>query len=197
MARLVPAFFRVSTAVATRKEAILEDAEGVASRNRLDGLRIQDLIAGVGRKWKPTFILDCSVAMAWCFSDERTPETARIQDRMALEAALVPGHWFLEVANVLAMAEKRQRISPDDSLQFVEQLSVLDIEVDEEVLSAEHFSPFPAAMPQWPDEPCTAAYLDLAHRVAPRLWRRSTTPSAQRRRTSGCRCSENDPRRPT
>jgi predicted nucleic acid-binding protein len=80
----------------------------------------------------PTLILDCSMAMAWCFADESTSETAGIQDRLAAEAALVPAHWFLEVVNVLAMAEKRKRISPDDSRQFVQLLSILDIQVDEE-----------------------------------------------------------------
>jgi predicted nucleic acid-binding protein len=48
------------------------------------------------------------------------------------EAAVVPGHWFLEVTNVLAMAEKRKRISSADSLQFVQLLFCLDIQVDEE-----------------------------------------------------------------
>ena len=61
---------------------------------------------------KSTFILDCSMAMAWCFADESTPETARVQDRLATEAAVVPAHWFLEVANVLAMAEKRKKPRP-------------------------------------------------------------------------------------
>lgn len=81
---------------------------------------------------KPTFILDCSMAMAWCFADESTPKTAQIQDRLATEAAVVPGHWFLEIANVLAMAEKRKRISLADSGLFVQLLSVMDIQVDEE-----------------------------------------------------------------
>ena len=84
---------------------------------------------------KPTLILDCSMTMAWCFADESTPETVApglIQDRLASEAAVVPAHWFLEVVNVLTMAEKRKRISPDDASQFVHMLSVLDIQVDEE-----------------------------------------------------------------
>jgi predicted nucleic acid-binding protein len=81
---------------------------------------------------KPTLILDCSMAIAWCFADESTPKTAQIQDRLAVETAVVPGLWFLEVANVLAMAEKRKRISPDDSMQFVQLLSNLDIQVDED-----------------------------------------------------------------
>lgn len=80
----------------------------------------------------PTLILDCSMAMAWCFNDESTLETARIQDRLVAEAAVVPAHWFLEVANVLAMAEKRKRISTGDSHRFVQLMACLDIQVDEE-----------------------------------------------------------------
>jgi predicted nucleic acid-binding protein len=80
----------------------------------------------------PTLILDCSMAMAWCFVDESTPETVGIQDRLATEAAVVPAHWYLEVTNVLAMAEKRKRIAPDDAVQFLQQLSILDIQLDDE-----------------------------------------------------------------
>ena len=81
---------------------------------------------------KPAFILDCSMAMAWCFADESTANTVEIQDRLATETALVPAHWFLEVANVLAMAEKRKRISPNDAQQFVQLLSILDIQIDDD-----------------------------------------------------------------
>ncbi len=81
---------------------------------------------------KPTLILDCSMTMAWCFADESTPETVEIQDRLASEAAVVPAHWFLEVTNVLTMAERHKRISADDASQFVQLLSALDIQADEE-----------------------------------------------------------------
>ena len=80
---------------------------------------------------KPTLILDCSMAMAWCFSDGGTEETTRIQDRMVAETAIVPAHWFLEVANVLAMAEKKNRISAVDSTRFVQLLATLQIELDD------------------------------------------------------------------
>ena len=111
----------------------------------------------------PTLIVDCSMAMAWCFVDESTPETSRIQDRLASEAALVPAHWFLEVANVLAMAEKRKRISTTDALQFVQLLSVLDIQVDLEA----HRRAFDPILPLCRSHKLTsydAAYLDLALR---------------------------------
>ncbi len=56
--------------------------------------------------------------MAWCFSDERSLLGDQVQDRLVDEIALVPPHWFLEVTNVLAMAEKRGRISVSDSSLF-------------------------------------------------------------------------------
>lgn len=79
---------------------------------------------------KPALILDCTMAMAWCFADEQTPATDAVQDRLATESALVPAHWYLEVANVLSMAETRHRISTDDAIQFVRLLSCFDIQVD-------------------------------------------------------------------
>lgn len=80
----------------------------------------------------PTLIIDCSITMAWCFADEATDEASKVQDRLATEAAVVPAHWTLEVANVLAMAERRGRISALESEQFVSLLGVLDIQMDEE-----------------------------------------------------------------
>ncbi len=112
---------------------------------------------------KPTLILDCSMTMAWCFADESTPETMAIQDRLVSEAALVPAHWFLEVVNVLAMAEKRKRISPEDSSQFLQQLSVLDIQFDEEASRRA----FDHLLPLCRSHGLTsydAAYLDLVFR---------------------------------
>jgi len=81
---------------------------------------------------KPAFILDCSITMAWCFADESTATSLEIQERLVSEAAIVPAHWFLEVVNVLAMAEKRKRISFHDAQQFVQLLSILDIQIDED-----------------------------------------------------------------
>lgn len=80
----------------------------------------------------PTLIIDCSVTMAWCFADEATAMAAQVQDRLIAEAALVPSHWYLEVVNVLAMAEKRNRISPADSMQFLRLLGTFDIQADAE-----------------------------------------------------------------
>jgi predicted nucleic acid-binding protein len=46
------------------------------------------------------------------------------------ETALVPSVWFLEVVNVLAVAEKRKRCTTAQSIRFLETLKSLPIEVD-------------------------------------------------------------------
>ena len=58
---------------------------------------------------KTSFVLDSSVALAWCFPEEATAETQELLDRMAAESAAVPAWWFIELTNVLYLAEKKKR----------------------------------------------------------------------------------------
>jgi predicted nucleic acid-binding protein len=78
------------------------------------------------------FVIDCSVAMAWLFHDESTPGTAALLDRMLRETAVVPALWFIEVTNVLALAERKGRISSLQSDSFIADLSNLGIERDDD-----------------------------------------------------------------
>ena len=80
-------------------------------------------------------VLDCSVAMAWCFPDESTPATNSLLKTLEHETAVVPGLWFLEVANVLSLAEKRKRLTPTKSAEFLKFLSAFELEVDHEAAS--------------------------------------------------------------
>jgi len=80
----------------------------------------------------PAFVLDCSVAMAWLFKDEATPKTADLLNRLATETALVPAWWFVEITNVLALAERKGRITPAQSGAFIADIGKLDIELDDE-----------------------------------------------------------------
>jgi predicted nucleic acid-binding protein len=57
------------------------------------------------------FVLDASVAVAWCFDDETTKFTEGVLDLISAGAeALVPSIWPLEVANALLVGERRQRV---------------------------------------------------------------------------------------
>jgi len=78
------------------------------------------------------FVVDCSIAMAWLFNDEATPKTAALLNRLTTETALVPDWWFIEITNVLAMSERKGRITPTQSDAFIADLSKLGIERDAE-----------------------------------------------------------------
>ena len=74
------------------------------------------------------FVLDCSVTVAWCFSDEECVYSEKIIKRLAHNSrALVPFLWGLEVSNALLMSEKRKRINAVETLAFLERLDTLPI----------------------------------------------------------------------
>jgi len=81
---------------------------------------------------RAALVVDCSIALAWLFHDEATPKTVALLNRLATETALVPAWWFVEITNVLAMAERKGRITPSQSDAFIADLSKLAIERDDE-----------------------------------------------------------------
>ena len=79
---------------------------------------------------KSGFVLDCSVAMTWCFEDEATTETDKILDHFNQEAAIVPALWHLEVANVIALAERKDRLTENEVMEFWSLVDSLPIVTD-------------------------------------------------------------------
>jgi predicted nucleic acid-binding protein len=58
------------------------------------------------------FVLDCSVALAWCFEDEASPFADEVLDRLTSDTAIVPSVlWQLELCNGLVVAVRRGRLS--------------------------------------------------------------------------------------
>lgn len=76
------------------------------------------------------FVVDASVALTWLFKDEATANTDALLMRLEQETALVPSWWFLEIANVIGLAERKGRISEADSAVFISELLKLGIEVE-------------------------------------------------------------------
>jgi len=76
-------------------------------------------------------VLDASVALSWCFKNEATTVGDEVLERLALETASVPTIWHLEIANVLALSERRGRITPAGLSEFIALLETLVIVVDE------------------------------------------------------------------
>jgi predicted nucleic acid-binding protein len=78
------------------------------------------------------FVIDCSVAVTWCFEDEATLASDGLLDRLGEEGAAAPGIWPLELGNVLVMAERRGRLSAAKIAEFVALVQDLPVAIDEE-----------------------------------------------------------------
>ena len=77
------------------------------------------------------FVLDASVAAAWCFDDETTPFTEGVLNLFSRGAeALTPAVWPLELANALLMAERRQRLSLAQVTALLGRIAKLPIAVE-------------------------------------------------------------------
>ena len=78
------------------------------------------------------FVLDASIALAWCFADEATPLTIHLLDQLATSCAFVPSLWPLEMGNILVAAERKKRISYANITQCLQLLSQMNIVTDRE-----------------------------------------------------------------
>jgi predicted nucleic acid-binding protein len=78
------------------------------------------------------FVIDASVALAWCFDDEATPATRALLDRFEDEHAEVPSLWHLELANALASSERNRRITAARISEFIALIDGLPIVIDEQ-----------------------------------------------------------------
>ena len=76
------------------------------------------------------FVLDASVALAWCLEDETSLSADRALDRLMVDEAVVPSIWPLEVANGLRSAERRGRITIADSARVRQLLLSLPIHIE-------------------------------------------------------------------
>lgn len=76
------------------------------------------------------FVLDCSVAISWCLVDEDNDYANSILAIMPDAEAFVPGIWSLEIANVLLVAERRNRMTQEQSQEAIALLQSLLIQVD-------------------------------------------------------------------
>jgi len=70
------------------------------------------------------------VVLAWCFADEQEPYAVAVLRLLASRTAIVPSIWPLEVANALAIAERRGRLKPARTAGLIAEIAKLGIEVD-------------------------------------------------------------------
>ncbi|HEY6292556.1 MAG TPA: type II toxin-antitoxin system VapC family toxin [Terriglobia bacterium] len=110
------------------------------------------------------FVLDASVALCWCFENQATPYTEAIFQMMADGSeARVPFIWPLEMANALALGERRKALTVAQTTTFLRELQQGPIEVDSAGLGRA-FHQILAAARTHKLSAYNAAYLELALR---------------------------------
>ena len=78
------------------------------------------------------FVLDASLALAWCFETETDPFTDAVLDSFVNHTALVPGIWPLEICNALVVAERRNLLDQASSMRFLNLLHQLPVTIEQE-----------------------------------------------------------------
>ncbi len=77
-----------------------------------------------------SMVLDSSVTLAWLFGDVTTPTISQLFETVAERGAVVPGLWWLEIANSLTVAVRRRRIDAGFRRAALADLALLDISTD-------------------------------------------------------------------
>jgi predicted nucleic acid-binding protein len=75
-------------------------------------------------------VFDASVTITWAMRDEDNPLADLAFVEVGSGSAIVPSIWWYEIRNILVMNERRNRISPADSAQFLVDLQQLSIKID-------------------------------------------------------------------
>lgn len=76
------------------------------------------------------FVLDASIAITWAMRDEDHPLADLAFLYIQSDSVVVPSIWWYELWNILVINERRNRISPSDSAQFLRDLQQFSIGVD-------------------------------------------------------------------
>lgn len=78
-------------------------------------------------------VLDCSVTLAWILNEgAATKKAESVLYVLEKNIAKVPTIWPLEVANVLCLAERKNKLTALEVAEFKEFLSALPINIDNE-----------------------------------------------------------------
>ena len=109
-------------------------------------------------------VVDASVALAWALPDESSAYAEAALAVVEREGLRVPELWAREIANGLAVAYLRKRITASDERAFLTALAHLSIDVEEAHPALTAIRDATAAAIRYGLTAYDAAYLDLAAR---------------------------------
>lgn len=76
-----------------------------------------------------SFVLDASVTLTWCFSDEATEHSNAVMRSLRTSRAIVPALWVYEIENALVSGVRRKRITKKAIAEFRDVLADLPIDI--------------------------------------------------------------------
>ena len=109
-------------------------------------------------------VLDASVTLAWCFSDESEAYADAVMSDLKNHVALVPALWFFEVANGIAVAERRGRIPPAEIARIINVIAPLAIRFDSDLTTSHSVADVVSLARRAKLTAYDASYLELAIR---------------------------------
>ena len=109
-----------------------------------------------------SLILDASIVGSWCFPDEANTVADAAFALLGADEGSVPALWWFEVRNILLMGERRGRIDPAGTAEFLADLEGLPIRTDRRPDGATVLALARVHRLTFYD----AAYLELAHRLS-------------------------------
>ena len=114
-------------------------------------------------------VVDASIALSWALPDESSVYAEAVLAVAERDGVRVPELWAREVANGLAIAYRRKRMTSDDERVFLAALSRLNIRVEPAPSAANAIHDGAAAAMRYGLTAEDAAYVDLAAREGLRL----------------------------
>ena|SRR6266550_3007135 len=109
-------------------------------------------------------VVDASVALAWALPDESSEYADAVLAVVERDGLRVPELWAREIANGLAVAYLRKRITSADEQAFLAGLSHLSIDVEQAAPALTVVRDGTAAAMRYGLTAYDAAYVDLASR---------------------------------
>ena len=75
-------------------------------------------------------VVDCTVTMAWVLGDESSAVADSALEQITALGGVAPALWWVEVRNVLLIAERRGRLTPEDTSVVLQAIEALGIRLD-------------------------------------------------------------------
>ena len=76
-------------------------------------------------------VLDSSVTLAWVLRDKPSVSAGAVLERVVEVGGVAPSLWWVEVRNGLVTAERRGRLTQEDTAAAVQAIDALGIQLDQ------------------------------------------------------------------